>query len=110
MQDCGLEELGIGVEAGSHETNAPYVIKYSRKSRLARLHLRDGCTNARDARIGLPVFEIGEQGCAYNAVCHHCWPRGTGPLQDCAGEGEQEPASGSGSESESSSSDASMLN
>ena len=110
-QSGRMEVLGAEVESGSQGAIAPFIVKFSRKSRLARLHLMDGCANARDTRIGIPVFELGESAeCAYNAVCRKCWPRGTGPLENVAGQGDQVPSSGSSSESESSSSDAAVIN
>ena len=45
-----IESVGAAEEVGPADqgTNSSYVIKFSWKSRLARLHLTGGCANARD--------------------------------------------------------------
>ena len=58
--------------------HSQYVIKYTAKTKFARLHLRNGCWRSHDARDCVPVLELEEA--EYDEICHLCWPKGSRPL------------------------------
>ena len=78
-----------------------YVVAYSGKARRPRLHLRDGCYQARGLRFR--DFELFDMDIVpqhlYGEYCHKCWPA-EGPLTAAENlDDEADTSSGDGSAS-----------
>lgn len=77
------EEEELRCRDGVSEKCAPtdwrYVIKFTEKLRFARVHKRDGCHFARDARAGVYMVDIDDR--PFDAYCKKCFRRSEAPLQ-----------------------------